>query len=109
MGSGGNKASNLANPDNREAKLLCADALEQLGYIAESGPWRNEYLMGALELRYGTIPIPGTIITDSVLDAMPLKDVMYLFSIRINELESGNFDYKMNFIIQIEKNRHYVK
>lgn len=28
----------FANPGNREAKLLCADALEQLGYIAESGP-----------------------------------------------------------------------
>ncbi|MPN01959.1 putative alkyl/aryl-sulfatase YjcS [bioreactor metagenome] len=25
-----------ANPNNREAKLICADALEQLGYIAES-------------------------------------------------------------------------
>ena len=26
------------------------DALEQLGYQAESGPWRDEYLTGALEL-----------------------------------------------------------
>lgn len=92
-----------ANPHNREAKLLCADALEQLGYIAESGPWRNEYLMGALELRYGSVPIPGSIITDVVLDAMPLKDVMYLFSIRINGLKAGNFDYKMNFIIPDRK------
>ena len=30
---------------------LQADALEQLGYQSESGPWRNFYLTGAQELR----------------------------------------------------------
>lgn len=40
-----------ADPDNLEARYLCADALEQLGYQAESGPWRNAYLTGAQELR----------------------------------------------------------
>ena len=43
----------FADPSNREARLLCADALEQLGYQAESGTWRNCYLTGALELRKG--------------------------------------------------------
>ncbi|MBQ8640089.1 MAG: MBL fold metallo-hydrolase, partial [Lachnospiraceae bacterium] len=42
-----------ADPDNEAARLLCADALEQLGYQAESGPWRNAYLTAALELREG--------------------------------------------------------
>ncbi|MCT4508555.1 MAG: MBL fold metallo-hydrolase [Tepidibacter sp.] len=88
-----------ANPDNRDAKLLCADALEQLGYIAESGPWRNEYLMGAQELRFGIIPIKRSVITDEVLDAIPLENVLYLMSIRIDGLKAGDFDYKINFII----------
>ena len=44
----------FAEPDNREARELEADALEQLGYQAESGPWRNAYLTGAKELRSGT-------------------------------------------------------
>ena len=43
----------FADPKNTEARNLCADALEQLGYQAESGPWRNCYLTGALELREG--------------------------------------------------------
>lgn len=43
----------FADPTNEAARLLCADALEQLGYQAESGPWRNAYLTAALELRYG--------------------------------------------------------
>jgi len=41
----------FANPKNAEARALQADALEQLGYQAESATWRNAYLMGALELR----------------------------------------------------------
>ena len=43
----------FANPDNADARQLQADALEQLGYQAESATWRNAYLMGAAELRNG--------------------------------------------------------
>ena len=50
-----------ADPNNLEARWLCADALEQLGYQAESGPWRNAYLTAALELRQtgGPTSSPG--------------------------------------------------
>ena len=44
----------FADPENRDARCLCADALEQLGYQAESGAWRNAYLVAAFELRNGT-------------------------------------------------------
>lgn len=44
----------FADPANVEARELQAAALEQLGYQAESGPWRNFYLTGALELRRPT-------------------------------------------------------
>jgi alkyl sulfatase BDS1-like metallo-beta-lactamase superfamily hydrolase len=43
----------FAEPDNRAARALAADAMEQLGYQAESGPWRGVYLSGAQELRDG--------------------------------------------------------
>ncbi len=49
-----------AQPDNQEARYLCADALEQLGYQSESGAWRNAYLTGAYELRHGTGDYPRT-------------------------------------------------
>ena len=45
----------FADPSNQEARDLCADALEQLGYQSESGPWRNAYLTGAMELRNGNL------------------------------------------------------
>ncbi|KAB3532940.1 MBL fold metallo-hydrolase [Alkaliphilus pronyensis] len=88
-----------ANPENKNAKLLCADALEQLAYIAESGPWRNVYLTGAQELRHGVIQVKRSVITEDVLNAIPLENVLYLFSIRIDGRKAGDFDYKINFII----------
>lgn len=89
----------FANPDNKAAKLLCADALEQLGYIAESGIWRNEYLMGAQELRFGVLPISEAFISYDVLDNIPLGNILYLLSIRIDGMKAGDLDYKINFII----------
>jgi len=44
----------FADPTNDAARQLQADAFEQLGYQAESGPWRDSYLMGAMELRTAT-------------------------------------------------------
>jgi alkyl sulfatase BDS1-like metallo-beta-lactamase superfamily hydrolase len=43
----------FADPDNQEARDLLAQAYDQLGYQAESGPWRDTYLTGAFELRHG--------------------------------------------------------
>ena len=43
----------FADPGQRRGARLGADALEQLGYAAESATWRNAYLLGARELRQG--------------------------------------------------------
>ena len=50
----------FADPENQDARYLCADALEQLAYQAESGTWRNAYLCAAQELRFGTNTDPAT-------------------------------------------------
>ncbi|QHE54208.1 MBL fold metallo-hydrolase [Pontibacillus sp. HMF3514] len=94
-----------SNPSNYKAKYLCADALEQLAYIAESGPWRNEYLMGAQELRYGIIPIKRSTITNEVLDIMTLEQVLNMLSIRLNGIIAGEYDFKLNFIITDRKEK----
>jgi alkyl sulfatase BDS1-like metallo-beta-lactamase superfamily hydrolase len=49
----------FADPANRAARELGADALEQLGFQAEAATWRNAYLVGAMELRNGVPKIPG--------------------------------------------------
>lgn len=43
----------FADPDDAAARALLARAYDQLGYQQESGPWRDEYLTGASELRHG--------------------------------------------------------
>lgn len=39
------------NPKNQDARYLCADSFEQLGYQTENALWRNAYLAAALDLR----------------------------------------------------------
>ena len=70
----------FANPDNQAARHLEADALEQLGYQAESGPWRNFYLTGAQELRNGVVkgPTPNTASPDTVRAMSPEMFFDYL-------------------------------
>ena len=74
-------ALDYADPENQQARYLCADALEQLGYQAESGAWRNAYLVAAFELRNGTglYPQGGTTGIGSTaqnMDAQTMLDYM---------------------------------
>ncbi len=48
----------FADPANKAARELAADAMEQLGYQSESGTWRAIYLTGAQELRTGAPKLP---------------------------------------------------
>ena len=43
----------FAQPENAAARELLARCYDQLGYRAESGPWRDVYLSAAFELRHG--------------------------------------------------------
>jgi alkyl sulfatase BDS1-like metallo-beta-lactamase superfamily hydrolase len=65
--------------------------LEQLGYLAESAPWRNAYLLAAQELRR---PVradgrPGPAISPQVLHAMPMADVFDYLGTRVNGPRAG--------------------
>jgi alkyl sulfatase BDS1-like metallo-beta-lactamase superfamily hydrolase len=74
--------SYFADQNNKEARDLEADMLEQMGYQAENATWRNFYLQGTKELREG-IASPGpkksspTIIaamtTSMIFDALAAK------------------------------------
>lgn len=72
----------FADPENQEARYLCADALEQLGYQAESGTWRNCYLSAALELREGNqagnLPGNGAFAADLVRNLTPEMTFDYM-------------------------------
>ena len=89
----------FANPDNQEAKNLLADALEQLGYQAESGPWRSVYLEGAFELRNG-VPqagAPATATPDTIRAMSP--DMLFdYFAVRLNPEKVEGKKYAINVV-----------
>jgi alkyl sulfatase BDS1-like metallo-beta-lactamase superfamily hydrolase len=87
----------FADPDNQAAKDLQADALEQLGYQAESGPWRNFYLTGAKELREGVkeLPTPNTASPDTVRAMSPEMFFDYL-GVRLDSAKAADAAMTLN-------------
>lgn len=76
----------FAEPGHVAARELCADAMEQLGYQAESATWRNAYLLAARELRTRAAPpTPASIvISPDVLALLPLERFLEFLAIRVN-------------------------
>jgi alkyl sulfatase BDS1-like metallo-beta-lactamase superfamily hydrolase len=80
----------FADPANMEARELQADALEQMGYQAESGPWRAFYLTGAQELRNPAAASPTP--RQAALAQLPRLPGSYLLdalSVRLNGPKVG--------------------
>lgn len=87
----------FADPNNKDAKELLADAYEQMGYQAESGPWRSVYLQGAFELRNG-VPQAGGINTASpdTIKAMPPEMTFDYFAVRLNGKKAAGKKLALN-------------
>ncbi len=85
-----------AEPENKKAKNLAADALEQLGYQTENATWRNAYLSAAKELREGIkkTGAPSTASFDAVR-ATPIEDFFGYLGI----LLSGKKAYEKDIIV----------
>ncbi len=91
----------FADPDNTEAKNLLADTLEQMGYQAESGPWRNFYLSGATELRDGVNPVaaPNTASPD-ITRNLGLETYLDFLGVRLNGPEAAaGGDISINLVL----------
>jgi alkyl sulfatase BDS1-like metallo-beta-lactamase superfamily hydrolase len=88
----------FADPKNQAARNLLADAYEQLGYIAESGPWRNFYITGARELRIGvkTFPIGGTSSPD-MINGMSSELFFNYLAMRYKGTEENTNKHNFNF------------
>ncbi|HEX6205243.1 MAG TPA: alkyl sulfatase dimerization domain-containing protein [Solirubrobacterales bacterium] len=74
----------FAEPDNRDARELQADALEQLGYGAENATWRNFYLAGAGELRKGIEGTPTGTRAPDILARLSVEQILDGMKVRID-------------------------
>ena len=100
----------FADPSNQKARSLCADALEQLGYQAESGAWRNAYLMGAAELRNGNLSGRARTangLTNS-MRAMTVSMLLDYIAILTDANAAQNDDLTLNLTVTDEKEQFYV-
>lgn len=88
----------FADPSNQQARYLCADALEQLAYVAESGPWRNAYLTGTKELRSGVDADPKYQATGSadILRAMTPEMMLDYLGILLDANAAADLDLVVN-------------
>ncbi|WP_082989514.1 alkyl/aryl-sulfatase [Christensenella intestinihominis] len=95
----------FADPGNEQARYLCADALEQLAYQAESGTWRNAYLSGAKELRDGTTNDPDKKANASAdLQRAMTPDMMFdQMGILLDANAAQDLNLKINFNITDEE------
>ena len=89
----------FAEPGNQAARELGAAALEQLGYQAEAGTWRNAYLYGARELRQGMTRLPATRIPPDLVRSLPMELVFDALGTRLNPAKAAGKKMALNWVI----------
>lgn len=108
----------FAQPDNGSAKQMLAEAYRQLGYQSESGPWRDIYLSGALELLSGTPDQHyDPVFAKAFVQQVPLMQFMKALSVRLDgEKAEGErlvlnvlfTDQQKNFVLTVRNSvMHY--
>jgi alkyl sulfatase BDS1-like metallo-beta-lactamase superfamily hydrolase len=98
----------FADPDHAEARALQADALEQMGYQAESGPWRNFFLMGAQELRTGRIARQPVHLSGGMVRNMPISLVLDAIAVRLNGPRAVGVEARINVVDTVDGMQYSV-
>lgn len=91
----------FADPSNTAARELQAATLEQMGYQAESGPWRNFFLTGAQELRNGTPDLAGGrggSASPDTVRAMTTGQFFDYLAVRLNGAAAGVLALTFEFV-----------
>jgi alkyl sulfatase BDS1-like metallo-beta-lactamase superfamily hydrolase len=100
----------FAEPSNAAAKALLASAYDQLGYRAESGPWRDVYLTGAYELRNGaSVTALDPKMGVGVLLNTPVDRFLDSMAVRLNGPDADGKRMTFNFIFDDVGETHVVE
>ncbi|MBB5054515.1 alkyl sulfatase BDS1-like metallo-beta-lactamase superfamily hydrolase [Afipia massiliensis] len=97
----------FADPANKDARELGADALEQLGYQSEAATWRNAYLLGALELRSGVGPQPPALVNAELLKGISIDLAFDFLGVRLNAAKAEGKTIVINWTFT-DLNETYV-
>jgi len=99
----------FAEPENKDASEALAGVYDQLGYQAESGPWRDVYLTGALELRRGVQGGgPNIAAAAGLLSHLPAGEFFDSLATRLDAAKADGKQVAINFIFSDLGETHVV-
>lgn len=98
----------FTDPSNQQARYLCADALEQLGYQQENGVWRNEYLTGAIELRNDMVSTEKAAGSPDLVKNMTSEMMLDYLGVIIDGEKSADKDIKLKLNITDTGEKFFV-
>ena len=100
----------FADPEHQAARELLADAFTQLGYQAESGPWRNFYLTGAKELRDGVmvLPTPASV-SPEMVRAMDTGLILDYVAIRLLHHDAADLRATIQLVLSDHEESHLLE
>ena len=87
----------ILQPKPTDAKLLQADVLEQMGYQAESGPWRNFYSLGLLNCAMGLPRIVHQTTSPEIVSNMTMELIFGYMAIQINADKAAGKNITINW------------
>jgi alkyl sulfatase BDS1-like metallo-beta-lactamase superfamily hydrolase len=96
----------FAEPDNMPARNMLAEAYRQMGYQAESGPWRDIYLSGAKELSEGTADENLSVfLAQDFMLQVPMIEIMKALSVTLDADKAEGERLKINILFtELEQN-----
>lgn len=86
----------FVDPDHAATRELYADTLEQLGYGAENGPWRNFFLSGATELRDGNFGTPTVTAAPAIVAQLSVEQLFDSLAIAVNGPRAWDLDLSLD-------------
>lgn len=89
----------FAEPKNEDAKNLLADTYEQLGYGSENGPWRNFFISGTTELRFGNFGTPTQTASPDVTAQLTPEMLFDATAVQINGPKAWDQELRINVVI----------
>jgi alkyl sulfatase BDS1-like metallo-beta-lactamase superfamily hydrolase len=89
----------FADAAHEGARALYADTLEQLGYGAENGTWRNFFLSGATELRAGNFGTPTSTAAPAILAQLTPEQLFDAVAIRVDGPRAWDLDLVLDLTL----------
>jgi alkyl sulfatase BDS1-like metallo-beta-lactamase superfamily hydrolase len=89
----------FADEHHDAARALQADTLEQLGFGSENGTWRDVYLSGAHELRFGSFGTPTTVDAPDIIHALSVEQVIDAIAVRIDGPKAWDEHLVMSWVV----------